>query len=511
MHLRRLIVLAAVAAFGSAALAANPAYRPDLATLPAVPRHELPAVALQHALDDAAAHPIRERYAVRVPMGLALGQGLWDKADAQTARWRLRLSSPGALSMSAHLFPITLPTGAQLHVYGADAKTVLGPFTQSRVTPSGYWTPIVPGDELVLEVTGPIETAKDWTLTVAEAFHGIRDIAKAGLGPQPGASGSCNRNVACDTNWTAENRSVALITIGNVAYCSGQLLNNTQQDFKPYFLTAHHCGINHSNGPDSSVNFYFNFQATTCSGTPPSTYDLVQGSNAKADDTASDFTLLLIATSTSNRLPANAYFAGWDAMGNAPASAGASFHHPSGDDKKISVYDSITDSTVNIGSGCTIDAWQVHWASGTTEEGSSGGGLWDGSSHALIGTLSGGGAACNSPDLPDYFARLDRAWTAHGDASGQLKAWLNPDGSCVAKVPGLPNGTNSPGPVQNDGSNIKCEGPASSCQGGGFFGGGGFPASLLVAMLTGVALRARRARRQASAPDDQKHSGDCHD
>src|SRR5689334_16576993 len=126
MQLNRLILLAAGAAFCSAALAANPAYRPDLATLPAVPRHELPAAALQRALDAAAAHPVRERFAVRVPSGLALGQGLWDKADAQTARWRVRLSSPGAISMSAHLFPIALPAGAQLRVYGADAKTVLG-------------------------------------------------------------------------------------------------------------------------------------------------------------------------------------------------------------------------------------------------------------------------------------------------------------------------------------------------------------------------------------------------
>lgn len=488
----RLALLAACAAFAGTAAALNP----DLQTLTTVPRHELPQATVRQALADAVEHARPERFAVSIPLGLELGHGRWDQLDPQTSRWRLRLHSPGAQSMAAHLSPLQVPAGAAFWLYSAHGGHVYGPYAQADVTAAEFWTPVVSGDELVLEVHSPTTAAKDLRLEIAQAFHGYRDIAKAG---GPGTAGSCNVDAVCQTaTWGNEIRSEAMITIANQYSCSGQLLNNVRQDKARLFLTARHCGIEHESGPASSVNFYFNYQNMVCGQSSASALPdpVVGGAVLLADDLQSDFSLIR----ANGTLPSNVYFAGWDATGQGPATSGASLHHPNGDDMKISLYDAIQQQSVDIGGTCDVDAWQVHWSSGTTEPGSSGGGLWDGNSHDVIGVLSGGNASCGSPDGNDYFGRLDRAWTASSTDDGQLKHWLDPDGTCIAKIPGLDGAT--PGsPVTN--GPTRCEGQLSTCGASSAFrgGGGGSAGTLVVGMLGGLLLRLRRARHSRRRPD----------
>jgi lysyl endopeptidase len=458
---------------------------PDLTALATVPRHALPDAAVRDALarSDRPARP--RRFAVPVALNLPLAQGRWQLLDDGAARWRLRLHSPGARSLSAHLAPLQLPAGAELWVYGGRGETPRGPYTAANVTPTGFWTPVVPTDELVLEVRVPAAARADVKVGVAEAFHGYEDLGKAS---GPGTSGSCNVDAACEAGtWGTDARSVALITIANQYFCSGQLLNNVEQDETPLFLTARHCGIEHERGADDSVNFYFNFAAPCGQAAPPTPDATVTGSTFLADDSVSDFTLLRL----NGEPPTNAYFAGWNATGDGSAS-GASIHHPSGDEKKISLYSSpVARSLVNIGAACDIEAWEVQWSSGTTEGGSSGGGLWN-AAHEVIGVLSGGTASCANPGGIDYYGRLERGWTAGTAPSQQLKAHLDPTDSCIAAIPGLdPSATPNAGPITS--GPLRCEGDSGPprCRGDG--GGGGLPAALLAILLGAALARRRRA------------------
>lgn len=477
----------------SAAHAAAPPFTPDLATLPAVPRVELPAAAVEKAL----AEPVKGRpyrYAVPVALTLAPQQGLWLPRGTGKS-WRLRVQSPGALSLGLQLEQAALPAGTQLWAYDPQARLTHGPYDASRIGRSGLWLPPVSGDELVLEVRGPAAAGTALELGAARAFHGFRDWkqtqAKAG-------AGSCNVDITCPEAdaWEEDGGSVARISIGGQYLCSGQLVNNVRQDQKRFFLTANHCGIEEGSGPAESVVFYFDYTGPcTSNGTDPLPAPTWSGALRRAHDVQSDFTLLEVTDA--GPLPTNAYFAGWDATGADPGSGGAAIHHPSGDEKKIAFHDMVpVRENVDIGAGCPIDAWEVRWSTGTTEGGSSGGGLWNGA-HRLIGVLSGGGASCNTPSAPDYFARLERAWTANAAPEGQLRHWLDPDETCVASVPGLDPDDPAPGPVAATSANTRCAGEQSTCAGRG---GNGALDALSVALLGLLALARRRRGRLARAP-----------
>lgn len=474
-----LLALACAAILTGQSLAAAPASSaprldPDLATLSAAPRHALPDAAVRDALERADRPARPHRFAVPVATDLKLSQGRWRTLADGSASWRLRLHSPGARSLGARLAPLALPAGAELWVYTPRSTIAYGPY---REAPSGLWTPVVPGDELVLEVRAPAAAKPAVTLQVVEAFHGYEDPFKAG---GPGASGPCNVDADCEPEWDLEARSVALITIANQYFCSGQLLNNVEQDERALFLTARHCGIHHDRGPVESTKYYFNYAAQCGRPAPALPDNPVEGATFLADDEPSDFTLLQL----NGPLPQNVYFAGWSAMGEVTGS-GASLHHPSGDDRKISIFNTpIAQASVNIGTQCAIDAWEVHWASGTTEGGSSGGGLWN-SDHKLIGILSGGTASCERPTGADFFARFERAWTPGTARDNQLKVHLDPEDTCIAEIPGREPGDPA-GPITS--GRQRCEGPAGLCRRGDGGGGGGLPPTLLLAFLA-AALR----------------------
>jgi len=465
-----LFLLSAMAAFPAAAAG----FRPDLATLPAVPRHALPAVAVERAL---AAAPHRDQpfdFAAGVAAGVSLADGQWREAGPGTLSWRARLASPGATSLSLHLAPFELPAGAELWLYDATGALVHGPYTAANNHAEGLWTPVVPGGEIVVELRAPAAAAADAHLGIERAYHGWRDWKAESA---PAKAGSCNIDVACSEgdDWRDEARSVARVQIsgdtGSVL-CSGQLINNVRQDLRPYFLTADHCGIDDPNGgPAQSVVLYFNYQRPQCGSGQGDLTQTMTGSRFVADNVESDFTLVELLQSPPEAYAV--YYAGWNVQGSG-SSSGASIHHPSGDEKSISLYNTpLVATDVDIGNGRVVDSWRVRWARGVTEPGSSGAGLWN-SQHQLLGVLSGGSASCSDPTSPDYYGRLDVAWTAEAGADGQLKAHLDPDGTGCAALPGRD-------PTRDPVSTESC--PVGT-------GGGGSPAPLfLAAALAAAGLR----------------------
>lgn len=478
-----------------------------LAQIPAPPADAAPSVDIPtDAVQRALAEPLRRgapsRFAVAVPVGLTLADGRW-QSDGVTAVWRLRIHSTGARSLSLRLAPLAIPPGGRLRLLDPSGAALPRTYGSADAQSGVIWTPAVESEALVLEASVPIAQKSLLQLGISDVFHGYRDWQAAA--PEAGVtaktSGSCNINVACPDGdaWTAEARSVALITIANQFLCSGQLVNNVRQDQAPLFLTADHCGIGsaeHDVGNAGSVNFYFDYQAPTCSAPPQPrpTVPNVQGSTLLADDVQSDFTLLKLNLGGGNLLPADAYFAGWSALVQGSPS-GAAIHHPGGDEKKISVYSTpVAQAAVDIGARCSIDAWQVEWSAGTTEGGSSGAGLWS-STHHLIGVLSGGNASCSNAGGADYFARIDRAWTASASPDGQLKAHLDPDGTCIAEIPGLdPQVSPNASPITS--GPTRCEGQASTCPSGG---GGAMTPWLLAALLAAAWRRAADRRGAVSA------------
>jgi PKD repeat protein len=114
---------------------------------------------------------------------------------------------------------------------------------------------------------------------------------------------------------------------------------------------------------------------------------------------------------------------------------GAGIHHPQGDIKMISTYSDPLLSTNYFDSNENTDGkyWRVVWSDtenghGVTEGGSSGSAIYN-SNGLLVGTLTGGQAACNLQTSPDWYGKFSYHWESNGnDSSTQLKCWLDPIG-----------------------------------------------------------------------------------
>ncbi len=370
-----------------------------------------------------------DRFATAIPVAFApTSAGTWETLDDGSKLWRLRISSPGALSLNLGIEKFDLPAGAMFWIHDADGAQVQGPYTaKNRNAAGGLWTAVVLGDELVAELHLP--AGSDADLEISSVNHGYRffgeDPAKAAE-----KRGSCNINVVCPDGdpWRNQIRSVARITISGMFLCTGQLINNTAQDGTPYFLTAQHC-IEASNEAPSVVA-YWNYQSPECNDFAGGNLSQNQsGSTWVASDpleggTGSDFTLVEL---DQNPDPAwNLFLVGWDAREQIPNST-TTIHHPSGDEKSIS-FDldppTITAYTENTPSA-DGSHWRIaDWDEGTTEGGSSGGCLYDDSSKRCIGTLSGGFAACGNDD-PDWYGRTTKQWTGGGTDDTRLSTWLD--------------------------------------------------------------------------------------
>ena len=245
-------------------------------------------------------------------------------------------------------------------------------------------------------------------------------------------------NVNCPDglSWTPQRNSAVMLVSGSSGFCSGALINNTQNDGKPFVLTANHCYSN----PATWV-FRFNWQSTTCSNpaTSPS-FQSLSGAVLRSRRTPSDFCLVEITGGLVNGtvpLDYNPYFAGWDNSGTIPTTT-VSIHHPSGDIKKIAFDDNPATISQAMGSTEANSTWTVQWDRNTTTEGgSSGSPLFD-QNRRIIGQLWGGGASCQNLTAPDYYGRVSSSWQPTGsNSTNQLKFWLDPSSSGAAFIDGF--------------------------------------------------------------------------
>ena len=332
---------------------------------------------------------------------------------------RLRIHCPDALSINLVFDEFYIPTGGELFIYNTAHADLKGAFTETSNMPSGVFpVGLIQGSDIIIDYTGP---DSGLILHISQITHGYRPMLNKWedrRGPF-GNSGPCNINVNCPEGdaWQNQKRSVALIVQGGNALCSGALVNNTQQDGHPYFLTANHCLGNPSNWV-----YYFNHESATCAGNTGPSNNSISGGTLLANSANSDFALIEL-----NQNPPESFhpfYAGWDKSDVANITNAIAIHHPSGDVKKISFED---DPPYKSLISATQVWWIDEWELGVTEGGSSGSPLFNQNGH-IVGQLYGGNAACagavNNGEY-DYFGRFGVSWNG-ASASVRLKDWLDP-------------------------------------------------------------------------------------
>ena len=372
--------------------------------------------------------------------------GSWEKLPDGGRLWRLGIESKGAYSINLIFDDFYIPPSSHLFIYTADQSFVLGSFTSENNNQWGnFATTVLPGDAIVLEFYEAAQDQNKATIHLSTIVHGYKNSffqkQKAGM---YGNSGYCNVNINCEVGipYNVVKQSVALILNGGKSLCSGTLINNTAQDAKPYFLTAHHCvyknNVQIKDRDPSQFVFVFNYETADCTGTNSTTNYSIQGVTvvAKGCDT-SDFLLLLLNDKpTASFKP---YYAGWSRKDILHEGAVA-IHHPRGDSKKIA-----EDRKTLVSGNYNDDKphypdnthYLVVWDTGTTEVGSSGSGLFN-REKLLIGQLEGGYADCTYREGEDCFGKFSYSWTNnnHPD-SNRLDYWLDPLGLGVESLEGF--------------------------------------------------------------------------
>jgi hypothetical protein len=351
--------------------------------------------------------------------------------------WFLKINVPDASFLGIVFSGFELDEGDKLFIYDETESKYLGAFTHQNNSFSKLLsTHILEANTLIIEFHR--QKANGLKLPMLKIDEMMYILSDQWLIESPEkSSGECNVNINCIEGnlWQKQKRGVAriLLRAGNSWFnCSGSLINNTERDGTPYFLTADHCGTTSSEEDLQVWQFYFNYEYVECTnniGTAPLNMMITGAqivSKAPIKD-GTDFKLLLL-----NQPPEtdwNPYYNGWTRSARDPE-FGVCIHHPSGDAKKISTYTTPLVSSTFTG-GMIFGYWRVNWAEtvsghGVTEGGSSGSPIFE-NNGLITGTLTGGGASCGNPTLPDYYGKFYMHWEENGETDDlQLRPWLDP-------------------------------------------------------------------------------------
>lgn len=404
----------------------------------------IPAIDLQSVILTDSERDLQRDVPYRVGLPISVdysldNAGKWTVLNNQDRIWRLGIKAQDALQLSVVFDEFFLAEGAFLHLYNEDRSDLLGAYTaaeNSKEEQLGTW--FVKGDKILIELYEPQEVIGKSKLHIHKIIHAYRfahEHQNNTMQKNLNDSGDCNHDVDCPigADWETyrdnNKNAVAFINLNNGYVCSGALINNTAQDYTPYFLTANHC-YDGSNPAVWSLRFKWISPDPVCATTQNSTQGptnmVMSGTSLRANSTATDFCLVEL-----NNTPPTAWnltWAGWDKTDDYPDFV-VGIHHPSADIMKICRDDSGVIKASNGGAQTwEITAAGFGWELGVTEGGSSGSPLFD-ENGRVIGQLYGGSAACNGTNdnnQKDFYGRLGISWNNGTNSSQRLKEWLDP-------------------------------------------------------------------------------------
>jgi hypothetical protein len=378
----------------------------------------------------------------------ARGEALqWTEVPGgMAAHWRI--TSPHAAALRIGIAPGTLAEGVELRFaeHGAPG-IVYGPFTAKDAAdnPLTYWSPVLEGDVATMEVFVPSRLARSG-VSIALRFvsHLIASPAQADMELRAKASQPCQVDFVCraasDAALANAGRSVARMVFsdglgGGSSVCTGTLLNPADGSSTPYFYSAAHCIS--TQAAASTLTTHWFYERTGCGNEilSPNYVQVPGGATLLYASTPADALFLRLNASP----PAGALFAAWDSAALTQGTALTAIHHPAGDVKKVSLGTMGGFGPSALASG---DFIIVNWnstATGVTEGGSSGSGIFTAlgnpvSQYVFRGGLLGGPSSCTaaSDRLYDHYSRFDQVYPfiarylSAAVATNYTALWWNP-------------------------------------------------------------------------------------
>ncbi len=402
--------------------------------------------------------PPRFGYRNKVNFNLS-NSGEWITLKNGDKLWRLNIQSKGALSLNLLYNKFWLPKGGKLFIYGKNGKQSIGAFTSvnnngTRNHIKGFATGLIYSDNIIVEYWQPANVKEQAIISISYVVYGYRYINIDNRNSR--RSGKCQVNINCSEgdDWQKEKEAIALILVNGNRYCTGSLINTTEQNLKPLFLTADHCLGGWANdykkydavdNPDMPhYSFYWHYEYPNCKNesSEPPIYSTV-GAKVIANNSISDFALLELKEDPRDLDNFTPYYLGWDRT-NIFKKGGVGIHHPQGDVKKIATYNIVPYASECKESSLFLDVSFTNTTNGFSvmEPGSSGSPLIN-SEKRVIGQLYGPGtcsqARCDAPSLQRVaYGRFSISWTGDNSSNKhrRLKDWLDPKNTGVSCLNG---------------------------------------------------------------------------
>lgn len=352
------------------------------------------------------------------------------------------LNSPEAGALRLEIALAGVPEDVEMVFFGSDAPArLVGPVRVGDIADrtAPWWSPVTDGETQSVEFFVPARhQPRALSLRLTGASHLFTTVASGFVKrvSDIGDAGACNVDIKCSSLASSQPFLNARNAVAQMIFndgsstflCTGTLLNDTVATTQvPWFYSANHCFENNSlpfktpsqmQAVANTLNTLWSFEAVACNAktAPPST-QLTGGATFIDNKPGADVLFLRL----NNAVPAGAYFSGWDPNAIPLGATAVTIHHPQGDLKKVSEGTVQRYSSPPVLGGATAPFTEMRWHSGTTEGGSSGGGLFtfDGSQYLLRGGLWGGSALCSNPNGTDNYSRFDQVY-------GGLSNYLNP-------------------------------------------------------------------------------------
>lgn len=350
--------------------------------------------------------------------------------------WHFKIQSKNALSVGIIFEDFQIPDKAKLFIYSSNMKIIKGAFTSKNNKPHRTFSIAeIPSKEIIIEYFEPTGVDFPGTVIIGKIGQSYKDV----FNTSETNSNDIDINCPEGDDLQLEKHSVAKMTYekdGGGYLCSGALINNTNNDGTPFFLTAYHCLS--TDPAASTLVTYFNYEKDDCNGTTIQGQTL-SGSVVKAKNEESDVTLLLLdETPPVSYKP---YYAGWNVEDDSILYTGSGIHHPAGRVKKVSLSnDSIYNYPYEINwDNSVITPPNTHWVlifnKGFTEGGSSGSPLFD-INKRIVGQLHGGG------DVYNFYGKLSVSWSNGNFDFEKLQPFLDPDNTGIEIFDGYYPDTN---------------------------------------------------------------------
>ncbi|MDO4691237.1 MAG: T9SS type A sorting domain-containing protein [Porphyromonadaceae bacterium] len=361
--------------------------------------------------------------------------------------YRMQVKGVNAKSIYLFFSHFEIPRGGKLYVYNVDRSTILGAYTD-QTNPSGGEFAIEPirGEELILEYEAPraLPLPRIVIDAVGYLYYDLQTHAIHQKAGEDEERTGCQVDANCEQGdgWDDQKNSIVQILLkkGNqIEMCSGTLLNNTNEDFAPYIVTAGHCAAHREgtyNFPATDLNrwvFTFHYIKPNCSRSSVGSIEAksLVGCTKLAYLPMHEYSDgMLLKLNQDIPLSYRVYYSGWDRQEQVPDN-GVSLHHPLGDAMKIAVFDK--KPRVGKWDGYNKGAENAYlvmtFTHGETEGGSSGGSLFDSKTNLLVGTLTGGQETLKClPNSESFYGRLAYHWDKFKDkgADKRMDIYLDP-------------------------------------------------------------------------------------